>query len=87
MSDQPSNITLERVNRLTQAIADLSESHASQGRSIIRLVTQMSEQLTALTKEVHALAGEQILLGNRIEDAFTRALQVNIRIDELEDNK
>jgi len=84
MSD-PSDLTLTRVNRLTQAVADLSESHATQGRSLIRLLTQMSEQLAALTKEVHALASEQVLLGNRIEDTFTRALRVNIRLDELED--
>ncbi len=69
------NLTLERVNRLSQAIADLTETHAAQGRMITRLLMQMDERLasmdatlTALAKDVRALASEQVLLGNRIED-------------------
>lgn len=89
---EPRNLTLERVNRLSQAVADLVESHAAQGRMITRLLTQMNEhlasidaKLTSLTTDVHNLATEQVLLGNRIEEAFTRALRTNIRLDELED--
>jgi phage host-nuclease inhibitor protein Gam len=89
---EPRNLTLERVNRLTQAMADLSESHAAQGRAVTRLLTQMNERLASidtrlagLAADVHALASEQILLGNRVEDAFTRALRVNTRLDEIED--
>jgi hypothetical protein len=37
MSDKPRDPTLERVNRLTQAVADLTESHAAQGASIISI--------------------------------------------------
>jgi len=89
---EPRNLTLERVNRLTQALADLMESHAAQGRTMTRLLTQMDERLasidatlTALAKDVRGLASEQTLLGNRIEDAFARALRANARLDELED--
>ncbi len=92
MSDQPRDLTLERVNRLTQAVADLMEAHASQGRTFIRMLAGVGEQLdriesrlNVLTTEVRALASEQVLLGNRVENAFSRALRVNIRLDEIED--
>ena len=88
------NITLERVNRLTQAMADLTESHAAQGRMLARTLEQMSDRLSAidgtltgLAKDVRALASEQILLGNRIEEAFARALRTNLRLDEREDKE
>jgi hypothetical protein len=34
---------------------------------------------------VRELASEHILLGNRVESAFSRALRTNIRLDEIED--
>lgn len=93
MSDPP-NITLERVNRLTQTVADFAESHATQGRQMARLLTQISDQLASIdaklatmSKDIRELAGEQILLGNRIEEAFVRAARANIRLDELEDGR
>lgn len=94
MSEQPRDITLERVNRLTQALADLAESHAANGRMTTRLLTRMNEHLASidtrlvgLAAELHALASEQILLGNRVEEAFARALRVNTRLDEIEDRR
>ena len=85
MSAAPRNLTLERVNRLMQAVADLTESHAAQGRIMARLLTQMNANLETLTKEVRDVAAEQILLGNRIEEALVRAMRANIRLDEKED--
>jgi ABC-type transporter Mla subunit MlaD len=89
---EPRNLTLERVNRLSQAVADLMENHAAQGRMLTRLLGRMDERLasidttlTALAQDVRALANEQLLLGNRIEDAFARALRANARLDEFED--
>ena len=84
-------ITLERVNRLTQAMADLTESHAAQGRMMAPALEQINKSLSAIdarlcnvditmaaiAKDVRNLASEQILLGNRIEDAFARALRAN----------
>lgn len=88
---EPRNLTLERVNRLTQAVADLTESHAAQGRAIMRLLEQISTRLAAiegtlvaLDRSVRDLSGEQVLLGNRVEEAFARALRVNLRLDEME---
>lgn len=52
---------------------------------ITRLLMQMSEQLEILTKTVREVASEQVLLGNRVEDAFARAMRANARLDELED--
>lgn len=87
------NITLERVNRLTQAMADLTESHAAQGRMMMRLLNQMNERLVSidaaaieLRNGMRDLTSEQVLLGNRIEEAFARALRANIRLDEREDS-
>jgi tRNA A-37 threonylcarbamoyl transferase component Bud32 len=92
---EPRNLTLKRINRLAQAMADLMESHAAHGRMSTRLLTQMDRRLTAidarlaaidvtlstLAKDLHALASEQISLGNRIEEAFARALRANVRLD------
>ena len=97
---EPRNITLERVNRLAQTVADLGESHAAQGRVTARLLAMIGEQLasidaklgsmdtkpTTVSKDIRELAAEQILIGNRIEEAFTRAARANIRLDELEDD-
>ncbi len=85
MSGSPSDLNRERLNRLTEAVADLTESHAAQGRNIIRILEQIQGQMAALTKEVHALASEQVLLGNRVENAFSRALRTNIRLYDIED--
>lgn len=92
MSEEPRSLLLERVNRLSQAMADLMESHAAQGRMLLRMMTQIDDRLASidttlstLAKDVRALAGEQILLGNRIEDAFARALRANVRLDDFED--
>jgi hypothetical protein len=86
------NLSLERINRLSQAMADLTESHAAQGRMMTRLLEQMNERLASievtlasLTKDVRGLASEQMLLGNRIEEAFARSLRTNTRLDELDD--
>ncbi len=92
MSDTPRDLTLERVNRLTQAVADLMESNAALGRNLLRILehqgTQLErieEHLRSMTSEMRSMASEQILLGNRVETAFSRALRTNIRIDEMED--
>lgn len=92
MTTEPRNLTLERVNRLTQAVADLMESHAAQGQAILRILDAHGDQLArieahlgVLTKEVRALTSEQALLGNRVENAFSRALRANIRLDDMED--
>ena len=92
MSDTPRDLTLERINRLTVAVADLSESHTAQGRQLLAMVQRVIDrlerieaQIAAVGMDVHALASEQVLLGNRVENAFNRALRTNIRLDEIED--
>jgi hypothetical protein len=91
MSDKPRDLTLERVNRLTVALADLSESHAAQGRQFLRMMQQILDsqarieaQMLTMGKDVRELASEQVLLGNRVENAFSRALRANIRLDDME---
>lgn len=93
MSD-PRNLTLERVNRLTQAVADMAENHAAQGRMLTQLLMRMDQRLasidaatTELRNGMRNLAGEQILLGNRVEEAFVRAMRANSRLDEMEDKR
>jgi len=99
MSDTPRDLTLERVNRLTTAIADLADSHAAQGRQFSAMMQRLADQmdriedklvavedkLVSLGRDVRMLASEQALLGNRVESAFSRALRVNIRLDAMED--
>ena len=92
MSDKPRDLTLERINRLSQAVADMMESNNAMGRNLLRILEFQGNQLErieghlqSLTKEVRGLASEQVLLGNRVENAFSRALRTNIRLDEIED--
>jgi hypothetical protein len=106
VSDKPRDFTLERVNRLTQAVADLMESHQAQGRNLLRVLELQGKQLamlgeqlerqshqmvriegaiSALVSQVRDVASEQVLLGNRMENAFSKALQANIRLDAAED--
>src|SRR6201995_1027158 len=94
MSDKTRDLTLERLNRLTQAVADLGENQTAQGRMLMRLLGQMSGHLGAIRSElatlngtVRDLASEQVLLGNRVENSFTRALRTNIRRYEIEDGR
>jgi chromosome segregation ATPase len=105
MSDATRNLTLERIHRLTTAVADLMESHASQGRMLFQALeridarfdqmnarldqmearlNQMDGRLGCIETAVKELASEQVLLGNRVENAFSRALRAHIRMDELE---
>ena len=88
------DLMLERVNRLSQAVADLMENQTAQARAIQRMLSQTNERLDAidmklraLVQEVHKLASEQALLGNRVEDAFAGALRTNVRLDEMEDSR
>jgi hypothetical protein len=82
---------LERIKRFTEAVADLMESHTTQGRNVARLLDLQGQQLgrievalhtlssdvRALAAHVHELASEQILLGNRVENAFSERLTQN----------
>lgn len=94
MSDQPRDLNIERLNRLSQSVADLMESHAAQGRMINRTLVAIVDRLERIdgnlqvvAKEVRGLASEQILLGNRVEEAFSRAVRTNLRLDEVEDRR
>lgn len=95
---EPTSIVLERLARLTTAVADMMEAHAAQSRGVNRLLDSMGRQLArmeeqqattiqeirVLTAEMRNLASEQVLLGNRVEEAFSRALRTDIRLDEME---
>jgi hypothetical protein len=93
MSDKTTaDLTLERVNRLTLAVADLTESQTAQGRQLLMMMQRMTAhlerietQIAGVAKDVRELATEQVSLGNRVENAFSRALRANIRLDNLED--
>jgi outer membrane murein-binding lipoprotein Lpp len=99
MSDQPRDLTFERIKRFTEAVADLMESHTPQGRNLARLLDLQGQQLgrievalntlssdvRGLATHVHDLASEQVLLGNRVENAFSKALRANIRLDDIEE--
>jgi hypothetical protein len=56
MSDQPRDLTLERIKRLTEAVADLMESHAAQGRNVSRLLELQGQQLGRIEVALNTLA-------------------------------
>jgi hypothetical protein len=58
LSDTPRDFTLERVNRLTLAIADLTLSHASQGRQFMAMMQRLLEHLERI--EAHTVAMARI---------------------------
>ncbi|TDH58728.1 hypothetical protein E2C06_31055 [Dankookia rubra] len=84
-SKSVADLTLERVNRLTQAVADMMDAHAAQGRQLLAALDRVERRLGAVEGEVRALAQEHALLGNRVEEAVSRALRAHIRLDDLED--
>lgn len=91
MSDKPRDLTLERIKRLTEAVADLMESHAAQGRMTLRILDDIRremggvrQELTDVRAALRDVASEQVLLGNRVENAFSKALRANIRLDDME---
>ena len=62
MSDQPRDLTLEQINRLSQAVADMMESNNEMGRTLLRVLEfqgnkleRIEGQLQSLTKEVRDL--------------------------------
>lgn len=92
MSDEPTSIVLERLNRLGTAVADMMEAHAQQSRTLVRALDAMEARMarledgmTRVERGLHAVASEQVLLGNSVENALSRALRVSIRLDEQED--
>lgn len=92
MSDQPTSIMLERMNRLGSAMADLMEAHAQQSRGLLRAMEALEQRLarvedgqTRVERGLHALTTEQISLSMAIENAASRALRANIRLDDIED--
>lgn len=59
MSDKSvADLTLERVNRLTEAVADLMESHAAQGRNVGRLHELQGQQLGRIEASLSTLASD-----------------------------
>jgi hypothetical protein len=92
MSDEapPVSLPLERLKRLGEAVADMMEAHTTMGRQIIAAMDRVERRLGAvearvggLEREVQALGAEQALLSNRVESAISRALRVNLRLDDL----
>jgi hypothetical protein len=94
MTDKPRDLTLKRVNRLSTAVADLMESQTSHNGMVLGILKRLDDRLDAIdakfgavSRDIRGLASEQVLLGNRVESAFTRALRTNIRLDEIEDER
>jgi hypothetical protein len=91
MAEPTPNLILERVSRLTQAVADLMESQTTQGRQTNRALEAIllrfdgiEARMTRMEAAINGIAAEQALLANRIEEAFSRALRTNLRLDNLE---
>ena len=94
VSDKPHDRTLERINRLLTAVADLMESQVSNDRGMLGIPKRLDERLDSadsrlapLSRDVRELASGQMPLGNRVETAFARALWTHIRLDDIEDRQ
>ena len=91
MTSAPRDLTLERLNRLSLAVADLMDGQATQARNTQRLLDHMSQQLdrieanqVSFAKDLRSVTSEQLLLANRIEEALSRAFRTGLRLDDLE---
>lgn len=59
MSDKSvADLTLERVSRLTDAVADLMESHTAQGRNVGRLLELQGQQLGRIEASLSTLSSD-----------------------------
>jgi len=95
----PIQLLLERVNRLGTAVADMMDAHAQQNRSLLRSIDGLGDRLVRLEdrfvriedglarvgRELHGVATEQAALGMSVENAISRALRANVRMDGQED--
>ena len=92
MSDEPTSIVLERLNRLGTAVADMMEAHAQQGRTLVHTQDTMNARMTRLEdgmmrveRGLHAVATKQVSLGISVENALSRARRVGIWLDRQDD--
>lgn len=88
----PTDLILERVNRLSESVASMMEGQSLQNRALLRVMEGLREDIaalqvetTGLRREVRLMGSELVLLSNRVEGAVSRALRVDIRLDEAED--
>lgn len=88
----PTDLILERVNRLSDSVASMMEGQSLQNRALLRVMEGLREDIaalqvetTGLRREVRLMGSELVLLSNRVEGAVSRALRVDIRLDEAED--
>ena len=96
MSGALIDLLLECANRPTGDVADMREgrsrpfrisARASRPRAdATRAVDGLREEVAGLRREVASPASEQALLANRVEDAFSRAVHADIRLDDLSDD-
>lgn len=98
MSDKTTaDLTLERVDRLTLAVADLMESHAAQGRNVSRLLEAQGQQLDRIEASLvdlalHLLQSKRATLGSpeklmasvdSLDPIFAGIARSNHRIDQM----
>jgi len=90
MSGMTSDLTLERLARLTTAVADLMDGNNRQFRELAQWLKRiddrldrMDERLGRMETELRSVASEQLLLSNRVEEAFSRSMRTNMRLDRL----
>jgi chromosome segregation ATPase len=85
--------TRARVTRLSRDFADQADSHSAQLRGIQSTLEELQNEIaamrgdiTGLTNAFKSLKSEQVLLGNRVENALSASRRTNIRLDEFEDH-
>ena len=68
---------------LTPAVENLRGEVENVRVGVTRSVDGLREEVAGLRREVGSLASEQALLANRVEEAFSRAVRAEIRLDDL----
>jgi len=63
MSENPRDLTLERINRLTVAVAGLSESYTAQGRQLLAMVQRVIHRLERIEAQIMAIRTDIAAIG------------------------
>jgi hypothetical protein len=67
MSTPPRDLALERINRLTEAVADLMESHAAQGRNLGRTMEMLLKEMTSMRADMQEHSVRLDRIGFRLD--------------------
>jgi hypothetical protein len=75
MSDPPRDLNPDRLDRLAQAVGDLMESHAAQGRMVNRMLGALDDKISALDTKLDQTRSDIMARIDRLQDQVTQQLE------------